>query len=218
MFRSPLRERPTHGVVREMLSVHARAGIRRSPGWNHPWAWATRFQRERLEAKGAEYFHELNHRFAGVTNICLRSTGTTGDDELRDARGRIAMTVHLKTLQLGRPELFARDFWTALQSHAKRPIAPTLKRRFMLRQFVEDVPRGHGRDSLRRLGFEHEPGAPPINPKDLAHAREMYPLLRYAMKCYGVLLEDMTDGAIDFETVNVFQPPFGQFDDWLFEL
>ncbi len=180
-------------------------------------AWATSYQREGLEKKSGDCLKELNYRFIGVINWYLRSKGIVTKGELESARTKISMMFHVNTYKLADAELFAPELWRIVQIQAGVNTDEGLKRRFMLRQFVEDVPKGEGRDALRRLGFERDPGAPPANPKDLAAARTAYPLLRWAMLTRGAKLDLMTESAIGFGDVKSFRPPYGQFDTWLSE-
>jgi hypothetical protein len=218
MFRKPIKDRSTHWVVRQLLRANDRAAVRRQPSaLLHPWAWVTRRWRTGFEAKSHEYLTELNYRFAGVINRYLRSKGITTKAELENARKDISMSFHVNTYKLAEAELFAPELWRAVQMRAGVSTDAALKRRFMLRQFVEDVRKGKGRDTLRRLGFERDPAAPKVNPHDLAIARAAYPSLHKALLKRGALLDVMTERAIEFEQVELFQPPYGQYDTWLFE-
>ena len=218
MFRKPLKDRSTHWVVRKLLRANDRAAVRRQPSaLLHPWAWVTSRWRKDFEAKSHEYLMELNYRFAGVISRYLRSKGIMTKAGLESARKDISMSFHVNTYKLAEAELFAPELWRVVQIRAGVSSDAALKRRFMLRQFVEDVPKTKGRDTLRRVGFERDPGAPKINPKDLAIARTAYPSLHKALLKRGAQLDAMTERAIEFEQVKLFQPPYGQYDTWLSE-
>jgi len=217
MFRTALKDRPTHRVVRQMLQANDKAEARLHPSWLHPWNWITSGRRQHFEESSRECLKELQYRFGGVINLYLRSKGITADDDMVEARGAIVQRFFVDSYRLKEPELFAPLLWSSVQVTAGVSSNRALKRRFMLRQFVEDVPRGKGRDMLRRLGFEREPGAPPCNVKDLNLVRGVYPQLHKALLKRGVRLDGMTASAIPSIQVAGFQPPYGQYDEWLFK-
>lgn len=217
MFRTPLKDRPTHWVVRKMLQANDRAEARLNPSWLQLWTRMTRGRREHFEDQVREYLRELNYRFGGVINLYLRSQLITGDAEMVNARETISQRFLVDSYRLEEAELFAPLFWSSVQVTAGVNDNPALKRRFMLRQFVEDVPKGRGRDMLRRLGFEREPGAPAPNVKDLKVVRGAYPSFHKALLKRGARLDEMTGSAIESIQVKGFQPPYGQYDEWLFK-
>jgi hypothetical protein len=217
MFRTALEDRPTHWVVRHMLQANDRAEARLHATWLNPWIRITRSWRESYEESGRGYLKELSYRFGGVINLYLRSQGITVDADLVRARGEIMQRFFVESYELKEAELFAPLLWRSIRVTGGASSNAALKRRFMLRQFVEDVPKGIGRDMLRRLGFERQPGAPPVNAKDLTAVRGVYPRLHTALLKQGVLLDVMTASAIPSVQVAAFEPPYGQYDEWLFK-
>ena len=216
MFRTELQDRPTLLVVRRLLDAVKQAEDRLAPiALEKPWAYLTKSRRGAWEKRAIAYEAELLARYQGLLKEYLDLKGIRSK---RDVQGAID-NVHqafVEIYKLADAERFSPMLWEFVVGIGL-PWTAQSKRKFMLRQFVEDIPKGQSRDRLKWLAFEHVRGAPAPTPGDLALVRAAYPALHRAMLAYGDGLEQMTDGTITAEILSEFKEPFGEYDDWLFE-
>lgn len=217
MVKGKYRHRSTHRVVRELLLASHRAEQRLGAIWYfHPWAWVTQSWANGYMRDSRNCLHELAYRYRGVLTEDLRLKGLTSRDEVQDSLEQIWRSFYLSIYGLSDELEFAPLLWRSVQTIAPG-INGQVRRKFMLRQFVEDVPRRKGRDTLRRLAFEREHGAPAATVKDLAKLRDAYHPLHRVMLRFGPQLESMTDGVFTIEALNALTPPFVEYHSWLFE-
>jgi hypothetical protein len=217
MVKGKYRHRSTHRVVRELLLASQRAEQRLSAVWYfHPWAWVTRSWASGYMGNSQDCLHELAYRYRGVLMEDLRLKGVTSRDDVQGSLGQMWRSFYGSTYGLSDEFEFAPLLWRSVQETAPG-VNAQVKRKFMLRQFVEDVPRRKGRDTLRRLAFEREHGAPAATVEDLAKLRNAYQPLHQVMVRFGPQLESMTDGVFTIETLNALVPPFTEYHSWLFE-
>lgn len=216
MFRTELQDRPTLWVVRRLLDAVKQAEDRLAPmALDKPWAYLTKSRGATWEERAIEYEAELLARYEGLLKEYLDLKGIRSKRDVQDAIDNVHQAfVEIYTLADARR--FSPMLWEFVVGTGFS-WSPQSKRKFMLRQFVEDIPKGQSRNWLKWLAFEHVRGAPPPTPGDLALVRGAYPALHRAMLEHGAGLGQMTDGSITAEILSKFKAPFGQYDDWLFE-
>jgi hypothetical protein len=216
MFGRKLRNRPTHWVVRKLVLLQSEVEAREEATIWQPWDWATRSWATDYETQARELIHELAVRYRGVMTEAFSMNGITSTGDVQNALDATWRSFYADMYRVAKPEEFSCELWRAVQRTSGTP-EPRLKSKFMLRQFVEDVPKRKGRDTLRRLGFERERGAPPAATQDLRVLERAYPALHRALLAWGSRLNAITCGEFLFTTVSLFEPPYAVYEGWLFE-
>ena len=217
MFRRKLQHRPTHWVVRKLLRATEQAAVRRDPTpYLQPWAWLTRRRLTTFETRGQVFLKELMIRYRGVITEYLFLKGITSRVDVQSGLDGIWRSFYIGTYRLASSDRFSYELWRAVQTTGVSANVQ-IKRKFMLRQFVEEVPRRKGRETLRRLAFDRDRGAPEATTEDVKRLKGVYPSLHRALLKWGSRLDEITDGAVEFETLSGFKPPYAQYHTWLFE-
>lgn len=207
----------THRLAAKLLrAVESDEKLRSSRWWN---VWGIRalrdFRIRGLERKANDRKDELESRYRSTLNqIMFRAFPNLS--KIQEKRFRAGMEMRLR--------LFLRtvDDWKRIYSGIWRVIeaqiasdggdldaAVILKRKFMLRQFLEGVRDDEARKAILLAYKEDEEVSP--DARDLKKARVSYELLHRALLKHRSDLSVLTDGALDLEGVSAFD-----YHSWLY--
>lgn len=91
-----------------------------------------------------------------------------------------------------------------------------LRPKFMLRQFVDEMPAGSHRTTLSLLAYGGVRNMPFINREVTSFVKRAYPVLHQEVLYRTAELPILTDGELSPVLVNTFTEPFDQYHKWLF--
>jgi hypothetical protein len=190
--------------------------------WRKLWGWKKR----RLREKSSKISHELTNRYEGILRELLYSHNShISEDEVKEFITAVWLSASPRLSGLEDYRFFSTIVWQVYEALAEArqlSINPLLKPKFMLRQFVEEIPRRHRRERavLRQLVFDaitvptSDDGA--ADDEVIILRGRAYPLFHLQLLRLAEHLQALTDGVISKEEVANIESPFVQFDDWFF--
>lgn len=216
MYRKQLRDRPTGWVVRQYMSASRQFEIRLQPRLVlEPWAWATRFRKNSWAGKSRALSEELGERYRGVLYECWSASGVS-DNDLAPMVGSFWSDFHATIYELASPEEFSTRMWKKVNQLAAGEVKGAFKRKFMLRQFIEDLPAGWPRDTLRELGFERTRTTPRSTVASLGVLVEAYKQLHEVLLTSGLSVAKRTDNVFEKSVLSKMAPPYAEYEAWIF--
>jgi hypothetical protein len=193
--------------------------IIRTVWWKDPMG----FRRRRIWSSHREGMRELGRRYQGTLYEIMDSIGVA-----EEKRTTSQVKVWQMTLDQVRPN---PDPWrvpgllwsacSSLNEAAGKTLPMRLKRKLMLRAFIEEIPYSEERGALLRLAYQHQGIALQTSGTDqdaLSWLSRAYPLLHEQLLRSTDKLAAWSDGAMLPEEIRAMEPPYADFDDWLFEM
>lgn len=216
----------TFQLVEEFLKVSrnfesaAYPSLLRSPYW---WILKNTRVLERVRqrhlAKLSSYrrnlIGELANRYAGILHQIFTSTEQNGSFE--DYLMGVWYKFMIAAMTVKDYRLFSVTLWNVSQSIAVSNIEQ-FKPMFMLRQFVDEMPPGEARATLKILAYGSTARLDSLASPELPRlVRQAYHLLYEQILAHADDLEVLTDSVLSRDTVAKLHPPFVEFHKWLFQ-
>lgn len=218
MSRKDVQGKSTLTLMRDYIKVSQE--LRRYQGvkpearkhwWEKRWV---KWKKQSLYRINREIPLVLTARYEGVLYQLLRQSGVDST-ALKTSVSAIWVSCQDKILTLDNYKRFSKVLWESYSSIIDEE-ADMLKPKFMLRQFVDEMPSSDERGILLDRAYDktainHESGTEVLN--KLTNA---YPILHQQLLRHGNDLRDLTDGEITLVMVKSIKPPFVQYEKWLF--
>jgi len=135
-------------------------------------------------------------------------------DDIQTAQTQAWWTVRDESTKTDDYRRFATILWHAFVGSKKLDVA-SLKPKFMLRQFVDEIPTCKQQGMLIALAY----GPITTWPSDsemLEGLTQSYSFLHLELTKRSGELHVLTDGEISYLTVSAIFPPFALYEHWLF--
>lgn len=153
---------------------------------------------------------ELSVRYDGIMHelfTCAR-VGASFEAHFR----RVWIELQGRAVTTRQPGLFSRCLWE-IQRRCGVAVNE-LKPKFMLRQFVDDMPAGEPRAALRQFAYSYQVEWPKVRPEAARRMKEGYELLHERVCAQRESLEHLTDGVLNAEMVEGIGSY--EYHTWLF--
>ena len=118
------------------------------------------------------------------------------------------------------PRLFSICLWELQRNCGVNPSdLSAIKPRFMLKQFVDEMPREESRGALLTLVYGRSVKVDDVNLEVVRLVKNAYHLLHAQVEWRSQLddLELLTGGVLSNTVVSHFAPPFVRYHEWLFQ-
>lgn len=207
----------THRLAEKLIrSVESDEKLRSSRWWNVRGIRALRDLRIKgLERNADDCFDELESRYRSTLNqIIIRAFPNLSRTQKRTFRAGLEMRLRLYLRTVDDWKLFFSGIWQTIEAQiasagGDRDAAAVLKKKFMLRQFLEGVRDDEARKAIFMAYKEDEEGSP--DARDLKRARLSYEFLHRALVKHRSDLSVLTDGVLELEGVSAFH-----YHSWLY--
>lgn len=190
--------------------------------WRKPIWWLTkrfrileplrRWKLKRLILCNSALLGELSVRYDGIMRdlfICA-GAGTSFDDY----QHQVWIEFQDRAARARDPRRFSTCLW-----EIQRRLGSTvneLKPKFMLRQFVDDMPEGEPRAALKLFAYSFQVHWPHAGEEAARMVKKGYALLHERVRARASDLELLTGGVLDASAVGQIRSPYAQYDEWLF--
>jgi hypothetical protein len=226
MSEGTLSEQGTLQLSRHFLKVSRKyeavryASFGRSPFW---WAakklWITdKIRHERinkLRNRRQELVKELAVRYDGILRqlFTCAKPGTSFTQYLV----QVWHTLQDRALTTRDYRLFSICLWDIQRDYGAG--IDQLKARFMLKQFVDEMPRGEPRAALLTLAYGHDVTADEVSKEAARLVKKAYQVLHTHVEqmSHKEDLRLLTGGVLSREAVSSFPPSFVQYHEWFFQ-
>lgn len=181
-----------------------------------------RLRRRWIWSSFREGMAELGVRYQGILNEIL-DTAEVPVGERKNSQVKLWEATLDQVRRNPEPCRVPRFLWSACAAMLSRVGAASrerLKRKLMLRAFIEEIPSPEERNSLLRLAYQDQGAAFQDSGPDwelLESLSRSYRLLHEQLSWKADKLTDWSDGALRPRDVAAMTPPFSDFEDWLFE-
>jgi hypothetical protein len=203
------------------LDTHRHEKIIRAVWWRNPVYKILGLSKAALEERLKKSLKELGRRYQGVLYEILEGAGVA--EELR-------VVSHMKIWQITQawvrrnpqPWSVPGLLWASCGdlSSPGKALPERLKRKLMLRAFIEEVPDCRERRELLRLAYESQGEAfQALGPDHgvLESLSAVYPVLCEVLRKADRLVI-WSDRALLPEDIDAMIPPYADFEEWLFEV
>jgi len=181
---------------------------------DYPKQWLSRQGNGHLRNKAFSIQAELAKRYSGILSQAFRRVDGRqyGEGALLE---RIWFSLNQKVLTVGQHYKFSSTLWAAVVSELGRDVAE-IKPKFMLRQFVDELPWERERHLLIQCAYEaNEQEAGPDEEAILS----LFPLacqqLHHTLSRYKNDLYSLSDGVFTWNENVADDTPHEQYRDWL---
>ncbi|HKO99607.1 MAG TPA: hypothetical protein VJU86_21700 [Pyrinomonadaceae bacterium] len=167
---------------------------------------------EKLRVKLDGLEDQLAKRYEGVMVQMLRRASIVDQRSIRFvwsiARRRVLSTSDERTL--------AKILWDAYceQAGGSSVLWDSLKPKFMLRQFIDEMQEKEERGVLRSLAYGGT-GHTPSTTEGFEMFNTALQSLHYQLLNHSSILHILTDNTVTSADVKGFHPPYVQYSDWL---
>jgi hypothetical protein len=183
--------------------------------WNHPLLyWSKAKDVIWLRARINEVSGELGCRYKGVMDQLFQRMGSNGN--FGTAVGKAWYIVRTSALKIRDHRVFSTTLWCAFVASAT-PETQVLKPKFMLRQFVDEIPSCMEQGVLIAMAYGPRHTTAPSGSEILRGLSISYGLLHAELKKRSSDLSILTDGEISGVTIAAMNPPFVRYEQWLFD-
>lgn len=189
--------------------------ILRARWWQRLFSFRSRAEDiNSLRTRIYEVSAELGLRYKGVMSQLLQRMQSGEDFRLAVARtweyvGEVAVT-------MADPKEFCSYLWHAFVGTERQSKAQSLKPKFMLRQFVDEVPSCKDLGVLIAMAYGPTVSVSLSSDEILNCLSHTYPLLHFELERRSPDLLVLTDGEISSATIPKIVAPFVQYETWLF--
>ena len=182
--------------------------------WNDPLrCWRKTIVVSRLRRRINDISRELGERYESVMKELFRRMGSQSDFETIATRAWLALRNEAVVTDDYRR--VATILWHSFVG-SRTSIIQSVKPKFMLRQFVDEIPTCKEKGILISLAYGPITMWPSSDSEMLHSISESYPLLHAELKGRSSDLHVLTDREISTLTVSAIFPPFAQYEHWLF--
>ena len=182
--------------------------------WHAPRTVWTRDKRVKaLHARINEVAIELGVRFKGIMVELLQSVDPHANFDFEVAR--TWQRVSEDAITMNHKE-FCAHLWHVFVPLRKQERAKVFKPKFMLRQFVDEIPACKDQGVLIAMAYGPLRNPRPTASEILRCLEIAYRLLHIQVSKRSSELEILTDNEISSEMISQFVAPYVQYEDWLF--
>lgn len=226
MSEDPLSEQGILQLVREFSHVNRKIDVISNPDMiRNPFRWLAKklpfvgshMKRrvEKLKDRSRTLNKELKGRYDGILYQLFDCAGTSAS--FADRFPQVWYRLISKPSLRRQHRLLSVLLWEVLGDYGAS--VELLKPRFMLRQFVDQMPPGEPRAALRLLAYERTISPEELSPNTTGLVRRAYLGLHHQVRQQELAgdLEGITGGVLSSESVQKFGPPFKQYHKWLFQ-
>jgi len=207
----------THRLAAKLIrTVESDEKLRSSRWWN---VWGVRalrdFRIRALKRKANDCYDELASRYRSTLNqIMIRAFPNLSKIQKKTFRAGLEMRLRLFLRTVDDWKLLFSGIWRAIEAQIASDggdldAAVILKRKFMLRQFLEGIRDDEARKAIFMAYKEEEQVSP--DARDLKKARVSYEFLHRALVEHRSDLSVLTDGALELEGMTAFR-----YHSWLY--
>lgn len=223
MSERTVEEQETLLLVKRFLEVSQHLeSISYARLWSKPLWWLVdklkvlHFIRRRkvneLISCNSDLIGELSMRYDGIMRdlFTCAGVGTSFDDHFN----QVWMELQGGAVMTRDPRRFSTCLW-----EIQRRLGATideLKPKFMLRQFVDDIPEGEPRAALKLLAYSFQMHWTPPGREAARLVERGYALLHDRVCAQADDLEFLTGGVLNAEAVGEIHAPYAQYHQWLF--
>ena len=221
--------RSTIQLVRDLLKfIRAFEGITINPTpLRHPYWWVlskvkflggVKKRREsELSNQLIDTMGELVDRYDGIlfqlfsSPGAFTSVGTQGIDEKLE---RIWYKLQHAATTMQNHRDFSITLWMIYLRHGNE--ISELKPKFMLRQFVDEMPAGDERGALRSQAYKRQATLSTDDHEVAKMVYRAYPILHEQVLDFSSDLLRLTGETLKPEEIAILKPPYMRYHDWLF--
>jgi hypothetical protein len=203
-------------VSKELDSI-SRAALWREPLWwvlkrTKAFDFIRRRKLNRLVLCSAALLSELSLRYEGVIQDLFTCAGV--GTALSGYLSRVWIEFQDRATRAQDPRLFSSCLW-----EIQRGLGATvdeLKPKFMLRQFIDDMPDGEPRAALKLFAYSFRASWPTATREAARMVMEGYALLHNKVCARAEDLEVLTGGVLNARMVDEMRSMHAQYHRWLF--
>jgi hypothetical protein len=222
MSEKPLDQQETLLLAERLLKVSKKLEFITYPEWwrkPHWWMLKTskvldfiRVRKRRaLSSLRDALVGELSVRYDGIMRELFDCAG--GGSPFEEHFRGVWIELQGKAVTSRRPGLFSACLWEI--QRRRNATVEDLKPKFMLRQFVDELPDGEPRGALRLLAYSYQMNWPEQSQEAPRMVRRGYELLHERVKARAESLEALTGGVLNARMLGSLRSP-EQYDQWLF--
>ena len=179
--------------------------------WQKKWLdWRKRSLYQKIRRIGVE----LAARYEGIFHQLLRKSGVDST-AIKPTISAIWVSCQDRLLTLNESKRFSQVLWESYVSIVGAEING-LKPKFMLRQFIDEMPSSDERGILMDRAYDKNAINQDSGAEVLNKLTNSYPILHEQLIRHGKDLRILTDREITQVVVSSIKPPFVQYEQWLF--
>ena len=188
--------------------------VLRAKWWREPLTvWTRSDNVSLLRARINEVSVELGNRYKGVMAQLLQIIDPRANFEVEVARawqyvGEAAITMNHKE--------FCAHLWHGIVRQNQQDKARPIKPKFMLRQFVDEIPSCKDQGILIATAYGPMISPRPSTAEILKSLEFAYAKLHVQVTKWSPELDILTDNEISAAMIAKIVPPYVQYEDWLF--
>lgn len=210
-------------LVERLLEVSRKLeSISYANWWSKPFWWAVKIMKplefirlrkiNELMACISDLVGELSVRYDGIMRDLFTCAGvsTSFDDHFV----QVWMEVQGRSLMTRDPRRFSTCLW-----EIQRRVGATiedLKPKFMLRQFVDDMPDAEPRATLKLLAYSFQAQWPAAGKEAVRMVKQGYASLHEQVRARTDDLEILTGGVLNAGMLGDMGDPYVRYHQWLF--
>lgn len=214
MLRRNISEKPTLKLFREYTDHVRKLEVLSAQWWRAPLAWRTEGRKRKLRKRHGEISGELAKRYEGVLCQLLFRAQINADDWAAMIVG-IWQRVLVNVGPVANYKRFPGRIWIEYEAMTRRKVV-VLKRKFMLRPFVDEMDSCDERAAIRLLGFGLTTDKRPRGREILQIITRAYPLLHREVLKHAKDLSELTDEVFSESELRRLREPFTEYENWLF--
>ena len=221
-----VKEATTLGLIKDLINCRQQFVEVSQARWykNVSKLWGRNRKLESLSQKSQAIANELSVRFGGILWQMSRRVKTSGpltETEWEDCQTGIWQLMNDSARTISNYRRFCGVLWdislAQLGQFGNVASFTSLRPKFMLRQFVDEMTSSDARGVLRVSAFGEAEGTKLAGKELLDSLKVAFSLLQLQMLSRTDDLSALTDGEITAEMVRSFEEPFLEYRRWLFE-
>jgi len=179
--------------------------------WQKKWVnWRKRSLYQKIRRIGVE----LAARYEGIFHQLLRKSGIHST-AIKPTISAIWVACQDRLLTLDESKRFSQILWESYVSIVGVEVT-ALKAKFMLRQFIDEMPSSDERGILMDRAYDKNAINRNSGTEVLNKLTNSYPILHEQLIRHSKDLRILTDREISVVKVSSIKPPFVQYEEWLF--
>jgi len=179
-------------------------------------------RRDHLKERLRQSMAQLGRRYQGILYEILDTAGVP-EEYRKDSQIKVWQLAQAQVRRNPLPWRVPSLLWCSCISLSSREdlLPERLRRKLMLRAFIEEIPDSAKRSDLLRLAYQDQGEAFQALGTDeraLENLAETYIMLHKQLLRNADRLVDWSDGAFLPGAIAAMAPPYSDFEEWLFEM